>query len=118
MIPYRLNVDLRYLFNLSNVELFAYLLDKLKSTPDGDGSLLDHSMIVYGSGISDGDTHSHRELPILLAGGGRGSIKGGRHIRYPKDTPLMNLHLALLDKAGIRAENFGDATGKLELLSI
>jgi hypothetical protein len=101
-----------------HVQLFAYLLDKLKSTPDGDGSLLDHSMIVYGAGISDGDTHSHKELPILLAGGGGGLIKGGRHIRYPKDTPLMNLYLALLDKAGIRVDNLGDGTGRLELLSM
>ena len=101
-----------------HVQLFAYLLDKLKSTPDGDGSLLDHSMIVYGAGISDGDTHSHKELPILLAGGGGGWIKAGRHIRYPKDTPLMNLHLALLDKAGVQVENLGDGTGRLELLSV
>src|SRR5579871_1013042 len=101
-----------------HVKLFSYFLDRLRSTPDGDGSLLDHSMIVYGAGISDGDTHSHKELPILLAGGGGGWIKGGRHIRYPKDTPLMNLHLALLDRAGVRVENLGDASGRLELLSV
>jgi hypothetical protein len=101
-----------------HVKLLSYFLEKLRSTPDGDGSLLDHSMIVYGGGISDGDTHSHKELPILLAGGGAGSIKGGRHIRYTKDTPLMNLHLALLDKVGVRVENMGDATGRLEMLSV
>jgi uncharacterized protein DUF1552 len=101
-----------------HVKLLAYFLEKMQSTPDGDGSLLDHSMIVYGGGISDGDTHSHKELPILLAGKGGGWINGGRHIRYPKDTPLMNLHFALLDKVGVHVEKLGDGTGRLELLSV
>ena len=104
--------------NILHSQMFAYLLEKLQSTPDGDGSLLDHSMIVYGSGISNGNGHDFRNLPILLAGGGAGQIKGGRHIRYPKDTPLTNLYLTLLDKLGLPMENFGDSTGELKLLSV
>jgi hypothetical protein len=99
------------------VTTFAYFLEKLKATPDGDGNLLDHSMIVYGSSLSDANAHTHHDLPICLLGGGAGQIKGGRHIRYAKDTPLNNLHLNLLDKAGVQVENFGDSTGKLALLS-
>ena len=104
--------------NIYHAKLFAYFLEKLQSTPDGDGSLLDHSMIVYGSGMSDGDQHSWIDLPILLAGGGVGQIKGGRHIRYPKDTPITNLYLTILDKAGFPVENLGDSTGKLALASV
>ncbi len=99
------------------VETFAYFLDRLRSTPDGDGSLLDHSLIVYGSSLSDANAHTHHDLPIVLAGGGAGQIKGGRHLRYPKDTPLNNLLLNLLDKAGVPTEKFGDATGRLDYLS-
>ena len=94
------------------VETFAYFLEKLKSTPDGDGNLLDHSLILYGSGLGDANVHTHHELPTALLGGGAGQIKGGRHLRYPKDTPLNNLLVSLLDKAGVRTENFGDATGR------
>jgi hypothetical protein len=97
------------------VKTFAYLLDKLKSTPDGDGNLLDHSMIVYGSSLSDANAHTHHDLPIVLAGGGGGQIKGGRHLRYPKDTPMNNLLVSMLDKAGVPIENLGDSTGKLDL---
>jgi len=97
---------------------FAYFLNKLRSTPDGDGSLLDHSMILYGSSLSDGNVHSRANLPMVLFGGGAGRIKGGRHIRYAKDTPLTNLFLTMLEMTGVRIENFGDSTGKLELLSI
>jgi hypothetical protein len=99
------------------VKTFAYLLDKMKSTPDGDGNLLDHSMIVYGSSLSDANAHTHHDLPIVLVGGGAGQIKGGRHVRYPKDTPMNNLLVNVLDKAGVRIDNFGDSTGKLEYLS-
>jgi hypothetical protein len=99
------------------VKTFAYLLGKLRSTPDGDGNLLDHSMIVYGSSLSDANAHTHHDLPIALLGGGAGQIKGGRHIRYPKDTPMNNLLVNLLDKAGVPIDNFGDSTGKLEYLS-
>jgi hypothetical protein len=97
------------------VKTFAYLLDKLKSTPDGDGNLLDHSMIVYGSSLSDANAHTHHDLPIVLAGGGGGQIKGGRHLRYPKDTPMNNLLVSMLDKAGMPIANLGDSTGKLDL---
>ena len=99
-------------------QMFAYFLEKMRSTPDGDGSLLDHSMIVYGSSLSDGNLHVHNDLPILLVGGGAGQIKGGRHLRYPDDTPTANLFLTLLDKLEIPLENFGDSTGRLELLPL
>ena len=99
------------------VKTFAYFLEKLKATPDGDGNLLDHSMIVYGSSLSDANAHTHHDLPICLVGGGVGQIKGGRHIRYPKDTPLNNLYLNLLDRAGVPIDNLGDSTGKLAYLS-
>jgi hypothetical protein len=99
------------------VRMFAYYLNKLKSTRDGDGSLLDHVAIVYGSGTGDGNAHSHHDLPTLVAGGAAGQIKGGRHIRYPKDTPLNNLFVNLLDKAGIPTDKFGDSTGQLQHLS-
>jgi hypothetical protein len=96
-------------------KMFAYYLEKLRSTPDGDGGLLDHSIITYGGGISEGNGHSVADLPLVLAGCGSGELKGGRHIRYPKDTPLANLQLTLLDKLGIPVENFGDSNRKLEL---
>ena len=99
------------------VETFAYLVQKMKSTPDGDGSLLDHTMIVYGSSLSDANAHTHHDLPTVLVGGATCRIKGGRHLRYPKDTPLNNLLVNLLDKAGVPIDNFGDSTGKLEYLS-
>jgi hypothetical protein len=100
-----------------NVSLFAYFLERMRSTQDGDGSLLDHSMIVYGAGMSDGNQHDPKNLPLLLAGGGCGQLKGGRHIRYPKDTPLANLHVTLLDKLGIRIDKIGDSNGSLTNLS-
>ncbi|MBI4479163.1 MAG: DUF1552 domain-containing protein [Acidobacteria bacterium] len=99
-------------------QLFAYFLEQMRSTPDGEGSLLDHSMIVYGSALSDGNEHLNQDLPILLAGGGAGQFKGGRHLRYPKDTPLTNLYVALLDKLGVPLEKFGDSTGELEPISV
>ncbi len=107
-----------YQIDLYHSKLFAYFLDRMRSTPDGDGYMLDHSMIVYGSGISDGNEHLVQNLPILLAGGGAGLIKGGRHLRYPKDTPMTNLFMTLLEGLGMPVEKFGDSTGKLELLSV
>jgi hypothetical protein len=95
--------------------IFAYFLERLQSTPDGDGSLLDHIVLVYGSGISDGNSHSYVDLPTLLFGGGM-DFKGGRHIRFPENTPMTNLHLTLLDKLRVPIENLGDSTGRLELL--
>ena len=100
--------------NAYHAKLFAYFLEKMRSTPDGDGSLLDHSLIVYGSGLGDGDLHTQQRMPILLAGGGTGQIKkGGRHIRYPEGTPFTNLHLTLLDMVGAPTESLGNSTGKL-----
>ncbi len=105
--------------NAFHVSLFAYFLEKLKSTPDGDGSLLDHSLYLYGSGMGDPNVHSHVNLPILVAGGGAGKLKGGRHIKYAEPTPLANLHLTLLEKAGVHLDAFADSNGKVdELLSL
>lgn len=100
-----------------HTKMFAYFLEKLRSTPDGDGSLLDHGMFIYGGGLSNGNLHLHEELPIVLVGGAVGQIEGGRHLRFPKDTPLTNLHLTVLDKMGIAAERLGDSNGRVELLS-
>ncbi len=104
--------------NIFHAQMLAYFLDKLKSTPNDDGSLLDHSMILYGSGISEGNVHSFVDLPILLAGGKSAQIKSGAHIRYPRNTPLSNLHVTLLDKLGISVEKMGDSTGGLDLSSL
>jgi hypothetical protein len=103
--------------NAYHLELFAHFIEKLKATPDGDGPLLDHAMVVYGSAISDGDRHTHNDLPIVLAGRGAGGLKTGRHLVYPRDTPLTNLYLTLLDRMGVRPELIGDSTGKLEHLA-
>lgn len=103
--------------NQFHVKMLAHFLEKLRNTPDGDGSLLDHSMIIFGAGISDSNVHNHHEIPVLLAGGGAGTIKGGRHLQYPKETPLSNLHMTVLDKMGVPVENVGDSTGKLDALS-
>ena len=105
--------------NQFHVSLFAYLVKKLKETPDGDGSLLDHSMYLYGSGMGNPNAHDHINLPIMVAGGGGGTLKGGRHVRYTDPTPLANLHLTLLEKAGVRMQSFADSQGKVdELLNI
>ena len=96
--------------------LLAYHLEKLRSTPDGDGSLLDHSLVLYGSSISDGNLHLYTDLPCLLFAGGVAGIKGNQHVRYPRGTPMNNLFLTMLDKAGVpRVESLGDSTGRLQL---
>lgn len=97
--------------------LFTRFLERMRSTPDGDGSLLDHSMIVYGAGMGDGDIHNQWNMPIAVFGDGVGRLKGGRHIRSPKGTPFSNFHVAMLDIAGIPTEKFGISTGKLDLHS-
>jgi hypothetical protein len=102
--------------NQFHVRQFAWFLDKLKSVKEGDGSLLDNSMIVYGSGISDGNAHNHNDLPVLLAGRAGGTLKAGRHVRYAQDTPMANLYLSMLDRMGIEADRLGDSTGKLRNL--
>ena len=96
-----------------HIGLFARFLDKLKSTPDGDGSLLDHSVLLYGSNMSNSNVHNHFPLPNLLVGGGAGTLKGGRHLRYEDHTPMTNLLVSAMDKAGIRQETLGDSTGRL-----
>ena len=100
--------------NAHHVSLFAYLVQKLQATPDGDGSLLDHSIYMLGSGMGNPNVHDHSNLPIVLAGGGAGKLKGARHIKYAEQTPLANLHLTLLDKVGVRLERFVDSTGRVE----
>ncbi|HKE27593.1 MAG TPA: DUF1552 domain-containing protein [Bryobacteraceae bacterium] len=104
--------------NTYHVEAIAYLIKKMSETRDGDGSLLDHSMILYGSSISDGNAHTHHDLPLALLGGGAIGIKGGRHIRYPKMTPMNNLLLGMLDLAGVPVpDSLGDSTGKIQLVN-
>jgi hypothetical protein len=104
--------------NIFHTKMLAYYLDKLRSTPDGDGSLLDHSMILYGSALSDGNLHLYTNLPLLLVAGGVAGIRGGRHVRYPKGTPMANLLLTMLDKANVPdVEKLGDSTGRLQLPS-
>jgi Protein of unknown function (DUF1552) len=103
--------------NRFHVEQLAYLLQKLKSIPEGDGSLLDHCLIVYGSGISDGNAHAHDDLPILVAGRAGGTVKTGRHVRCPKETPLTNLYVSILDRLGVTVPGFGDSTGRLDGLA-
>src|SRR5579875_608737 len=100
-----------------HIGLFAEYLGKLRNTPDGDGSLLDHVILLYGSGISNSDRHTHGPLPTILVGGGGGTLRGGRHLVYPEHTPLTNLQLTLLDKLGVRTERLGDSTGELKGLS-
>ncbi len=97
--------------------MFAYYVGRLASTPDGEGSLLDSAMILFGSGMSDGNRHDHHDLPTLLVGGGGGESKGGRHIRVAPDTPNTNLFLTMLDKLGVPTDTMGDSTGRLGMLS-
>lgn len=101
--------------NRHHMDQFAYFVDKLKKTPDGEGTLLDSTTILYGSGISDGNRHNHDDLPVLLAGGSR-SFKTGRHVRYSRSEPVSNLYLSILDAAGVPADHFGDSQNRLELL--
>ena len=89
----------------------AHLLDRLKATPDGDGTLLDHSLILYGSAMSNSNVHNHAPLPVLIAGGAAGRLKGGRHIMYPEGTPMSNLLLTILDKAGVSRRRSATARG-------
>ncbi len=103
--------------NRFHAEAFAYVLDKLRGTPEGNGTLLDNSMIVYGSGISDGDRHNHNDLPVILAGRGGGTINPGQHKVYKDGTPMANLHLALLERMGCKVEKLGDSNGKIENLN-
>src|SRR4051794_28333561 len=107
-----LNLERLHKVNQYHVQQFAYLVQKLASTPAGDGTLLDSTLLLYGTGISDSNTHFHDDLPIALVGGKDTGITGNRYIRYPKGTPLANLHVSLLAKLGVPVDKFGDATGK------
>jgi len=102
--------------NRFHISLFAEFLKKLRETPEGDGTLLDHSLLLYGSGMGNPNRHDHDNLPILVAGGAAGKMKGGRHIHFAKATPLANLHLTLLNKVGVRLDSFGDSRGKVDEL--
>ena len=102
--------------NCLHLEQFAYFVNKLKTTPDGQGCLLDNVMLVYGSGLSDGNRHEHENLPVLLAGHGAGTLKPGRHVNFPKETPMTNLFVSMLDRVGIHGETIGDSKGDLQNL--
>jgi hypothetical protein len=97
---------------------FAQWIQKLKSTPEGDSTLLDNSMIVYGAGLSDGNRHLHHDLPTAILGRGAGYLNSGRHLVYRKETPMANLHRTLMDRMGARVDFFGDSTGKLDGLDL
>ena len=103
------------LINKYHVQMLAYFIGKLAATPDGDGTLLDHSMILYGSSMSNGNQHDHGPLPLVLVGGASGQLQGNRHIVASAGTPMSNLLLSMLDKVGVHKESFGDSTGKLEI---
>ena len=102
--------------NRFHVTQFAHLLERLKGIREGEGSLLDNCMVIYGSGIGDGNRHNHDDLPILLAGRGAGTVKPGRHVKYEPGTPLNNLYLSLLDRLGVKCDALGDGTGRLPKL--
>jgi hypothetical protein len=102
--------------NIFMASLSAEFVAKLKATPDGDGSLLDHTVLIYGSGLSNANVHSHESLPVALIGGGAGQLRGGRYLKYP-NLPLANLHVTLLDKLGLPVDHFADSTGNLPSLS-
>ena len=104
------------LIDRHHVAMLAYFLGKLRDAQDEDGALLDHSVVVYGSSLSDSNAHTHDNLPTLLAGGG-GALRGGRHLRYPEGTPMTNLFLTLLDRLGVQRDQIGDSTGQVEHLS-
>jgi len=103
--------------NAYHVDTLAYFVKKLQVTPDGDGTLLDHAVVLYGSGMSDGNTHNNFNVPVVVVGGRDQKIKGDRHLTYPKGTPLANLSLTLIEKFGVNVERFGDSTGELDFLS-
>jgi uncharacterized protein DUF1552 len=101
--------------NIFHARLYQYFLEKMRSVPDGDGSLLDHSLLLYGSPLSDGNMHLYKDLPVLLVAGSATGIVGDRHVTFPENTPIANLYLTLLDKLGINLERFGDSTGRIDL---
>jgi hypothetical protein len=96
-------------------EQFAYLIEKMKSVKEGDGTLLDNAMVLYGSANGDGDRHNHDHLPVVLAGRAGKTIQSGQHVKLPKETPMCNLFLTMLDKMGVKADRFGDSNGRVAL---
>lgn len=104
--------------NTYHVTMFADFLEKMRSTPEGDGSLLDHSLMLYGAGMSNSNAHAAVNLPVMLVGGAAGRLKGGRHIKYLDDPPMANLLLALMDKLGVPMERIGNSTEQLDLLPL
>jgi len=110
------NLERLHKVNAYHMQQFANFVEKLATTREGDGTLLDSTVLLYGTAISDSNTHFHDDLPIALIGGRATGITGNRYIRYPKGTPLANLHVTLLDKLGVHVDTFGDATGRLQNL--
>ena len=104
--------------NTFHVSLFAEFVEKMRSTPDGDGSLLDHSLLLYGAGMSNSNAHAPINLPIMLVGGAAGGLDGGRHITYPQDTPMANLLMAIMEKLDFPVERIGNSSGSLDVLSL
>jgi len=100
------------------MQQFAGWVEKLKSIKEGDSTLLDNSMIVYGAGLSDGNRHTHEDLPTLIAGNGGGYIKSGRRIVYRRETPMSNMFLTMMDRMGVKVDHFGDSTGRLDGLDL
>ena len=111
----RASMDKFALINRYHTGLLAYFLEKLRATPDGDGTLLDHSLILYGSSMSNGNQHDHDPLPVVVAGGASGKLQGNRHIVAPPHTPMSNLLLSVLGKLGVQQNSFGDSTGTIEI---
>jgi hypothetical protein len=111
----RKNMDQFAVVNRYHIKMLTSFLEKLRSTPDGDGTLLDHSMILYGSSLSDGNEHNFDPLPVLLAGGASGQLRGGRHLRYAPHTPMANLLLSMLHKLDVPVDAIGDSTGPLDI---
>src|SRR5262245_19697537 len=109
------NMDSFALINKYHVQMLTYLIERLTKTADGDGTLLDHSLLLYGSAMSNGNQHDHDPLPIVLIGGASGRMEGNRHIMMPVHTPMANLLLGMLDKLGVHQDSFGDSTGRVEI---
>jgi hypothetical protein len=107
------NIQQNTKINAYHMSIFARLMERMRETPDGEGTLLDHSIMVYGAGMGDGDHHTPIDLPVTIVGGGRGQLEGGRHVKYQLNTPFMNLGLTLLEKVGVQVETIADSTGRL-----
>ena len=107
------NIEQYTKINTHQMSLFARFIERMHNTPDGDGSLLDHSILLYGTGMGDGDHHTPYNLPVTLVGGGGGSLAGGRHLKYEMNTPFMNLGVTLLEKVGVHVDRVSDSTGRL-----